>query len=157
MQSVNEPNFYLKHGFNKEYPDYGCAYVQEDYGVQKPSDNLVTYGYHMANGSMFNNFEKFKSKDFLSEHKIITIDTLIDKQEYEIIAVFRTVVYRDRLDAFKYYRLEDEEDANEFDSFIAKLIELSFYDTYVTAGYGDKLITLYTAATTAASWSWQSE
>ncbi len=24
MQSVNEPNFYLKHGFDKEYSDYGC-------------------------------------------------------------------------------------------------------------------------------------
>ena len=30
MQSVNEPNFYLKHGFDKEYSDYGCPYVQED-------------------------------------------------------------------------------------------------------------------------------
>ena len=28
MQSVNEPNFYLKHGFAKEYSDYGCPYVQ---------------------------------------------------------------------------------------------------------------------------------
>ena len=41
MQSVNEPNFYLKHGFDKEYSEYGCPYVQEDCDVQKPSDNLV--------------------------------------------------------------------------------------------------------------------
>ncbi len=27
MQSVNEPNFYLKHGFDKEYSDYGCPYT----------------------------------------------------------------------------------------------------------------------------------
>ena len=24
MQSPQEPNFYLKHGFDKEYTDYGC-------------------------------------------------------------------------------------------------------------------------------------
>lgn len=47
MQSVNEPNFYLKHGFDKEYSDYGCPYVQEDCDVQEPSDNLVIYGHQM--------------------------------------------------------------------------------------------------------------
>ena len=93
MQAVNEPNFYLKHGFDKEYSDYGCPYVQEDCDVQEPSDNLVIYGHHMSNGSMFAHLEKFKSKDFWSEHRIITFNTLTDKQEYEIVAVFRTVVY----------------------------------------------------------------
>ena len=72
MQSVNEPNFYLKHGFDKEYSDYGCPYVQEDCEVQKPSDNLVIYGHHMSNGSMFAHLEKFKSKDFWNEHRTIT-------------------------------------------------------------------------------------
>lgn len=38
----------------------------------------------------------------------------------------------------------DAESANEFDDFIAKCKELSFYDTGVTAEYGDKLITLST-------------
>ena len=144
MQSVNEPNFYLKHGFDKEYSDYGCPYVQEDCDVQEPSDNLVIYGHHMSNGSMFAHLEKFKSKDFWSEHRIITFNTLTDKQEYEIVAVFRTVVYTDSPEAFKFYRFIDAESANEFDDFIAKCKELSFYDTGVTAEYGDKLITLST-------------
>ena len=144
MQSVNEPYFYLKHGFDKEYSDYGCPYVQEDCDVQEPSDNLVIYGHHMSNGSMFAHLEKFKSKDFWSEHRMITFNTLTDKQEYEIVAVFRTVVYTDSPEAFKFYRFIDAESANEFDDFIAKCKELSFYDTGVTAEYGDKLITLST-------------
>ena len=144
MQSVNEPNFYLKHGFDKEYSDYGCPYVQEDCDVQEPSDNLVIYGHHMSNGSMFAHLEKFKNKDFWSEHRIITFNTLTDKQEYEIVAVFRTVVYTDSPEAFKFYRFIDAESANEFDDFIAKCKELSFYDTGVTAEYGDKFITLST-------------
>ena len=144
MQSVNEPNFYLKHGFDKEYSDYGCPYVQEDCDVQEPSDNLVIYGHHMSNGSMFAHLEKFKSKDFWSEHRMITFNTLTDRQEYEIVAVFRTVVYTDSPEAFKFYRFIDAESANEFDDFIAKSKELSFYDTGVTAEYGDKLITLST-------------
>ena len=144
MQSVNEPNFYLKHGFDKEYSDYGCPYVQEDCDVQKPSDNLVIYGHHMSNGSMFAHLEKYKDEGFWSEHRIITFNTLTDKQGYEIVAVFRTVVYTDSPKAFKFYRFIDAESANEFDDFIAKCKELSFYDTGVTAEYGDKLITLST-------------
>lgn len=144
MQTVNEPNFYLKHSFDKEYSDYGCPYVQEDCDVQKPSDNLVIYGHHMSNGSMFAHLEKFKSKNFWSEHRMITFNTLTDKQEYEIIAVFRTVVYTDSPDAFKFYRFVDAKNAEEFNSFAAQCKELSFYDTGVTAEYGDKLITLST-------------
>ena len=99
---------------------------------------------HMSNGSMFAHLEKFKSKDFWSEHRMITFNTLTDKQEYEIVAVFRTVVYTDSPEAFKFYRFIDAESTNEFDDFIAKCKELSFYDTGVTAEYGDKLITLST-------------
>lgn len=144
MQTVNEPNFYLKHGFDKAYSDYGCPYVQEDCDVQEPSDNLVIYGHHMKNGSMFAHLEKFKDKDFWNEHRTVTFNTLTDKQEYEILAVFRTVVYTDSADSFKYYRFVDAESSDEFDSYIAKCKELSIYDTGVTAEYGDQLITLST-------------
>ena len=48
MQTVDNPNFYLKRGFDKEYTDYGCPYVQEDCDVQVPSDNVVIYGHHMV-------------------------------------------------------------------------------------------------------------
>ena len=54
MQTVDSPNYYLKRGFDKEYSSYGCPYVQEDCDVLKPSDNLVIYGHHMNDGSMFN-------------------------------------------------------------------------------------------------------
>ena len=101
-------------------------------------------GKDMSNGSMFAHLEKFKNKDFWSEHRMITFNILTDKQEYEIVAVFRTVVYTDSPEAFKFYRFIDAESANEFDDFIAKSKELSFYDTGVTAEYGDKLITLST-------------
>lgn len=136
MQSVNEPNFYLKHGFDKEYSDYGCPYVQEDCDVQKPSDNLVIYGHHMSNGSMFAHLEKFKSKDFWSEHRMITFNTLTDKQEYEIVAVFRTVVYTDSPEAFKFYRFIDAESANEFDEFIFKSKHIAINDG-VDSAQGD--------------------
>lgn len=144
MQTVDNPNYYLKRGFDREYSSYGCPYVQEDCDVLKPSDNLVIYGHHMNNGSMFADLEKFKDKDFWQEHKTITFSTLTDRNEYEILAVFKTVVYTDSPEAFKYYRFTDAKSAEEFAAYVKKCKELSLYDTGVSVEYGDKLITLST-------------
>ena len=92
-RSVNEPNFYLKHKFDKTYSAYGCPYVQENCDVQKPSDNIIIYGHHMNDGSMFTGLMKYRNKSFWEGHKTITFDTLTDRHQYEVIAVFKTVVY----------------------------------------------------------------
>ena len=42
MQSKNNPNFYLKHGFDKAYTDYGCPYVQENCDVDIRTTSLST-------------------------------------------------------------------------------------------------------------------
>lgn len=144
MHTPDNPNFYLKHSFEKEHSDYGCPYVQENCDVQKPSDNLTIYGHHMKNGSMFADLEKFKSQDFWQEHKTISFSTVTDRYEYEIISVFKTVVYTDSPDSFKYYHFVDAETPDDFSAFVEKCKELSLYDTGVSAEYGDKLITLST-------------
>lgn len=144
MHTPDNPDFYLKHGFDKGYTDYGCPYVQENCDVQEPSDNVIIYGHHMKNGSMFCDLEKFKSEDFYKEHKMISFNTLTDRCEYEIIAVFKTFVYSDSPEAFKYYRFVNAETSEQFDEYIAKCKELSLYDTGVSAQYGDKLISLST-------------
>ena len=144
MQSVNEPNFYLKHKFDKTYSAYGCPYVQENCDVQKPSDNIIIYGHHMNDGSMFTGLMKYRNKSFWEGHKTITFDTLTDRHQYEVIAVFKTVVYTNSSDSFKYYEFTDAENVAEFDAYVAKCKELSLYDTGVSAEYGDKLISLST-------------
>lgn len=144
VQSIEEPNFYLKHKFDKTYSAYGCPYVQENCDVQKPSDNIIIYGHHMNDGSMFSGLMKFTSKSFWENHKTIEFDTLTDRNQYEVIAVFKTVVYTDSEDSFKYYEFTDAEKAEEFNEYVAKCKELSMYDTGVTAEYGDKLISLST-------------
>lgn len=93
---------------------------------------------------MFAHLEKFKSKDFWEEHKIITFNTLTEKNEYEILAVFKTVVYTDSPDSFKYYHFTNADTPEEFTAFVDQCKELSLYDTRVSAEYGDKLITLST-------------
>lgn len=144
MQSKNEPNFYLKHGFDKSYSDYGCPYVQENCDMELPSDNIIIYGHHMNDGSMFAGLMKFKGKGFWENHKTISFDTLTDRQTYEVLAVFKTVVYTDSSDSFKYYHFVNAETPEDFSAYVDKCKDLSLYDTGVTAEYGDKLLTLST-------------
>ena len=141
MQSRNNPNFYLKHNFEKEYSDLGTPYVQENCDIAE-SDNLVIYGHHIKGGKMFGALEDYKSKSFYEEHKTIHLDTLTEQAEYEIVAVFKTVAYSS--EGFRYYDFVDAENEEEFNSYVGKCKELALYDTGVTAEYGDRLITLST-------------
>ena len=141
MQSPDNPNFYLKHSFEKEYSNYGVPYLQEhcELGV---SDNAIIYGHHMNDGSMFADLCKYESEDFYREHKTVHFDTLDGFGEYEVVAVFKTVAYSN--DGFPYFLFVKADKPENFDDFIAKCKDLALYDTAVTAKYGDKLITIST-------------
>ena len=141
MQTKDSPDFYLKHAFDKSYSSYGVPYLAEncDVGI---SDNLVLYGHHMSNGSMFSDLCRYESEDFYREHKTIHFDTLDSFGEYEVIAAFKTVAYSG--EGFKYYHFVNAESAEAFDEYIAECKALALYDTGVSAEYGDKLITLST-------------
>ena len=132
MQTPNNPNYYLKHNFEKEYSDLGTPYVQENCDLLT-SDNLVIYGHHIKGQKMFGALENYKSKDFYEEHKTFRFDTLTKRGEYEIIAVFKTVAYSSA--GFRYYDFVNAEDENDFNAYIAKCKELALYDTGVTAEY----------------------
>jgi len=116
-------------------------YVQENCDLEQ-SDNVVIYGHHMKNGSMFSDLCKYESEDFYQAHKNVHFDTLADFGEYEIVAAFKTVAYSQ--EGFKYYHFVNAEDEAAFDEFIAECKSLALYDTGVSAEYGDKLITLST-------------
>ena len=141
MQTPNEPNFYLKHNFEKEYSDLGTPYVQEDCDIAA-SDNLVIYGHHIKGQKMFGALEEYKSQSFYEEHKTIQFDTLTQHNEYEVIAVFKTVAYSS--EGFRYYDFVNAKNEDEFNAYVEKCRELALYDTGVTAEYGDRLITLST-------------
>lgn len=144
MQSKDNPNFYLRHRFDKGYTVYGCPYVQENCDVDTPSDNLVIYGHHMNDNSMFAGLMKYADKSFWEKHKTIQFDTLTEKGKYEVVVAFKTEVYTNSPNSFRYYDFVNADTADDFNVYIAKCKELAIYDTGVNAEYGDKLITLST-------------
>ena len=80
MQNINDPNYYLRRDFYKNYSSYGTPYMAKQCNLN--SDNIVIYGHHMKNNKMFGELEKYKSKDFYNNHKIITFTTLEKEYSY---------------------------------------------------------------------------
>lgn len=139
MQTKNNPNYYLRRNFYKEYSVMGTPYLAEQCDIQN-SDNLIIYGHHISNNKMFGVLENYKQEDYYKEHQIIKFYTREEKAEYEIIAVFKTVAYT----GFKYYNYCNFKSESEFIAFINKCYDLAFYDTGKKSEYGDKLICLST-------------
>ncbi len=137
MQS-STPNFYLRKNFNKEYSYYGTPYISELCSADK-SDNLIIYAHNMKNHQMFGDLEKYKSKDFYTNHKYIQFDTLNNQGTYEIISVFKTTA-----NGFDYQNYTDFTDEEQFNTFMDKCKSLSLYETETNSVYGDRLITLST-------------
>lgn len=144
MQSPNDPNFYLKHNFDKHSSNHGCPYVNANCDVTKPSDNLIIYGHHMKDGSMFADLDKFTSQSFWETHKTITFNTLTQWQTYEVVAVFKVATGTGAASEFKYYAFTDANTPEEFNTYISSVKSNALYDTGITAAYGDKLLTLST-------------
>lgn len=139
MHTPYDPNFYLKHNFEKVWSDYGVPYIDGECAVGQ-SNNLVIYGHHMKNGTMFRDIVKYADKGFWEEHPVIRFDTLEDFGVYEVIAAFR---FDTNHDEFRYNKLHDL-DEKAFEEYVANCMDRSIYDTGKTATFGDQLITLST-------------
>lgn len=141
MQTKENPNYYLRKNFYKKYSLWGTPFLAENCDI-KSSDNLIIYGHHINNSKMFGELEKYKDEEFCKSHNIIKFYTMEDKSEYEIISVFKTVVYDST--GFQYYKYINFNNKDEFDTFIDRCNELSFFSFKKKANYKDKLLTLST-------------
>ena len=139
MQTPDRPNFYLKHNFEKQYSDYGVPYAAEDCSIDPQSDNIPIFGHHMKSGKMFGALEDYKIEAFYREHPIIRFDTRAGFGQYKIIAVFKV-----NPADFEYNLFINAADEAAFDEYVRRCSALSFYNTGITAEYGDKLISLST-------------
>lgn len=143
MQSPDD-TYYLDHNFNQEYDRNGSIFMDPACDVLKPSTNLILYGHHMKSGSMFGKLDAYAKESYYKEHKTIRFDSIYEKGTYEVMYVFRDKLRQDTEVAFKYYQFIDANSAEEFNSNMKTMAEMSLYDTGVTASFGDRLLTLST-------------
>lgn len=142
VQSLHEPNFYLRRNFYKEKATCGTIYAREACNINTPSDNVTLYGHNMRNGTMFADLHNYEDPAFWANNRFVQFNTLKEYHTYEIFAVFKTSATLG--EGFRYHLFETAETPAEFDNFVAECKRLSYYDTGITPQYGEKLLTLST-------------
>lgn len=144
VMQTTDNEYYLDHNLNQEYDKNGSIFMDKDCNVTEPSTNYIIYGHHMKSGAMFGQLHLFEKEDYWQKHPLIHFDTIYEKGTYEIMYVFRSRVYSESEIVFKYYQFIDADSEQEFDSNMKEMAAMSYYDTGVTAKYGDQLLTLST-------------
>ena len=144
VMQTSDNEYYLDHNLNQEYDKNGSIFMDKDCDVLQPSTNFILYGHHMKSGQMFGNLDRYSSEAYYKEHPYIQFDTIYERGTYQVMYVFRSHVYSEEEIAFKYYQFIDVNSEKEFDSYMQEMAAMSYYDTGVTAEYGDQLLTLST-------------
>ena len=154
MQNPEDEDYYLSYDFNKNKSINGSLILDNDsaagvgtkennyFGGKKPSTNLIIHGHTMKFGQMFGSLNKYQDKDYGKSHSIIKFDSLYERRQYKLMAVFYSKVYYSNQDVFKYYNFFQADNKKEFQYWYENVRKMSLYDTNVTAEFGDEFITL---------------
>ena len=138
-------DYYLHKDIYKNYSSHGTPYLAPFCNLKK-SDNLIIYGHHMKDNTMFSQLEKYKSYNFYLNHKYIKFFTIEDgrtiENTYEVMIAFKTIAYSD--EGFRYYSYTDFQNYEDYEEFVENCRNLEFYYTGVVGTHQDKYITLST-------------
>lgn len=144
MWTPEDENYYLYRDFDKKDNTNGSLILDTDSSLNPLTTNLIIHGHNMKSGAMFGNLTDYEDEDYYKDHSQIILYTEECQRNYEIIAVFRSQVYKKTDDVFKFYKFFQADTEEEFYDFYDNIKELSLYDTGVTAEFGDNFITLST-------------
>ena len=146
MWTPEDENYYLYRDFDKSDNKNGCLILDTDSCLNPLTTNLIIHGHNMRSGAMFAGLLYYEEEAFYSEHRNLILYTEECQRNYEIIAVFRSQVYKKSDQVFKFYKFFQADTEEEFDDFYENIKALSLYDTGVTAQFGDHFLTLSTCA-----------
>ena len=144
MYTPTDPEFYLHHDFDKNYSVSGTLFVAGGTDLEM-THNILIYGHHMMDGSMFGNLQKYiddgKTK---FRFDILKSDdgSLYERRTYKVIAAFKTSTNYPQ----KYYIYQDIEDNEAFEEYKKLISEANELGSPVECKYPDDLITLSTCS-----------
>lgn len=146
MYTPESPIYYYHRDYKKEESKNGSIFI-DGTTIPGESENIIVYGHHMKDGSMFGSLKKYyKDSSYYEQHKYIEFNTIYEKATYEIVAVSKAILYYEDEpeDEYLFYNHIELDTQEEFDDYIKNAKENAYFDTGVTAQYGDQLITLCT-------------
>ena len=137
---TDDAEYYLHHTFTGKQGAAGTLFslMKTDYSI--PSRNIAIYGHHLKSTGekMFTSLMRYKDADFYAGHETVLLDTLYESGSYRIFAVLN--FHSGEWDSSQ---ANFESDA-AFLEFIRYARRNALYDTGVTVGAEDSILTLIT-------------
>ena len=137
---TDDAEHYLHHTFTGKQGAAGTLFslMKTDYSI--PSRNIAIYGHHLKSTGekMFTSLMRYKDADFYAGHETVLLDTLYESGSYRIFAVLN--FHSGEWDASQ----ADFESDAAFLEFIRYARRNALYDTGVTVGAEDSILTLIT-------------
>ncbi len=145
MQRDNE--YYLTHNFYGEEDNHGQVFLDERNSPDLSDDNTILYGHNITSDkSMFNVLTNYRDPEFVEQYPTIQVNTLYQKYEYAVAAVYLVSTRPEHGEVFDYinYLKFSTKDAKE--AYIAQIEKRSMLDTGVDLTADDKLLTFSTCS-----------
>ena len=136
MHTPSNPQKYLNRNFYGEYSYSGTPFL--DARCSADSTNLIIYGHHMNNGTMFADLCNYTDYSYFSEHPTVVLETKDGAFAYSAFSVMKVKSDDD------WYRFTTVGTEKSYNSRIEYAKEKSIYDTGITPVYGQLILTLST-------------
>lgn len=135
VQSDN-PGYYLKHDYNKDYSNKGAIFTNKLNGELINTDEVL-YGHHMKNGSMFAHLCDYKDEQYMRQHPCFYVYSDSGDAQYEVFSVYW-------MGMKEIEELQVQSSGLGKGEYVQLLKERSAYDTGVEVSEDDVIMTLVT-------------
>ncbi len=135
-------SYYLSHLFNGEANINGSIFMDYHSQPDFTGQNTIIYGHNMKNGSMFGTLEQYQDENLYRQYPSFYLYIPGYRLEYQIFSC-----YTARAGSAGYtYSFPEQED---FATFLETVTSYALYDTGITAGPADKIVSLSTCVNTS--------
>lgn len=129
-------DYYLHHDIHGRQNKHGTIFM--DHANHPGEDrNLVIYGHHMKDGTMFHDLKRFKKKDFYDRNKSILLNIEGKAVEYEIFSVYI-------VNASSLHLKVSFPDASAYRSYFTEAKAKSMYSSDMVFSEDRTMLTLFT-------------
>jgi SrtB family sortase len=139
-------DYYLKRDFDRKPSKYGNPFADYRVSLDPMSTNLIIYGHHMKNGTIFTYLTRYKQANVVKSNPIITMEMATgETYRYKIVSVL-AINGRGIEDNGYVFAVNTPDFAGQekFEGYVRQIRERSYVDTGVDVEWGDKLISLQT-------------
>lgn len=141
MQTGSDNDYYLTHDFKKEENAHGAPFLDVNCTIGK-SQNLIIYGHHMKDGTMFQNLMRYKDADFCKNKGKISFYTPEKSGEYKVIFVL--LLSEEETQEFPYYKCIDLSKKEIYQGFLERCKQYALWQSDKLPKTGTQLLTLST-------------